>query len=84
MRTAPTLKDAILDLCTNQRRYVHGAVAYLVIQNDLAFWGYAVHHPGLKAIEQISDGAMAVAFNMVRELVDLVPDEILLSHRSSR
>lgn len=82
MRTAPTFKDAILDLCTNQRRYVHGAVAYLVIQNDIAFWGYAVHHPDLKTIEQISDGAMAVAFNMARELVDLVPDEILLSHRA--
>ena len=62
MRTAPTLKDAILDLCTNQRRYVRGAVTYLVIQNDIAFWGYAVHHPGMKAIEQIGDGAMAVAF----------------------
>ena len=82
MRTAPTLKDAILDLCTNQRRYVRGAVAYLVIQNDIAFWGYAVHHTGLKAIEQIGDGAMAVAFNMMRELVGMVPDEILLSHRA--
>jgi len=42
MQTAPTLKDAILDLCTNQRRYVRGAVTYLVIQNEVAFWGYAV------------------------------------------
>jgi AraC-like DNA-binding protein len=82
MRTAPTLKDAILDLCTNQRRYVRGAVTYLVIQNDIAFWGYAIHHPGMKAIEQIGDGAMAVAFNMMRELVGAVPDEILTSRRA--
>jgi AraC-like DNA-binding protein len=82
MRTAPTLKDAILDLCTNQRRYVHGAVTYLVIQNDIAFWGYAVHYPGMQAIEQISDGAIAVGFNMMRELVDAVPDEILTSRRA--
>ena len=82
MRTAPTLKDAILDLCTNQRRYVRGAVTYLVIQNDIAFWGYAIHHPGMKTIDQIGDGAMAAGFSFMRELVDVVPDEILLSRRA--
>jgi AraC-like DNA-binding protein len=82
MRTAPTLKDAILDLCINQRRYVRGAVAYLVIQSDIAFWGYAVHHPGMMAVEQVGDGAMAIAFNMMRELVGIGPDEILTSRRA--
>jgi AraC-like DNA-binding protein len=82
MQTAPTLKDAILDLCTNQRRYVRGAVAYLVIQNDIAFWGYAVHHPGMPAIEQVSDGAIAVGFNIMRELVGAAPDEVLTSRRA--
>jgi AraC-like DNA-binding protein len=81
MQTAPTLKDAILDLCTNQRRYVRGAVSYLVIQNDIAFWGYAVHQPSMPAIEQLSDGAIAVGFNIMRELVGTVPDEILTSRR---
>jgi AraC-like DNA-binding protein len=82
MKSAPTLKDAILDLCTNQRRYVRGAVTYLVIQNEIAFWGYAVHHPGMKAIEQLGDGAMAIAFNMMRELVGDGPEEILTSRRA--
>lgn len=82
MQTAPTLKDAILDLCTNQRRYVRGAVTYLVIQNDIAFWGYAVHHPDVQAIEQVSDGAIAIGFNMMRELAGAVPDEILTSRRT--
>jgi AraC-like DNA-binding protein len=81
MQNAPTLKDAILDLCTNQRRYVRGAVTYLVVQNDIAFWGYAVHHPGMPAIEHLSDGAIAVGFNMMRELVGEAPDEILNSRR---
>ncbi len=39
MQNAPTLKDAILDLCVNQRRYVRGSVVYLVIQDETAFWG---------------------------------------------
>jgi AraC-like DNA-binding protein len=82
MQTAPTLRDAILDLCTNQRRYVRGAVTYLMVQNDIAFWGYAVHHPGMPAIEHLSDGAIAVGVNMMRELVGAVPDEILNSRRA--
>ncbi len=82
MQNAPTLKDAIMDLCTNQRRYVRGAVTYLVIQSDIAFWGYAVHHPGMPAIEHLGEGAMAVGFNMMRELVGAVPDEILTSRRA--
>ena len=82
MQNAPTLKDAILDLCTNQRRYVRGAVAYLVVQNETAFWGYAVHHPGMQAIEQAGDGAMAIAFNIMSELVGTAPDEILLARRA--
>src|SRR5215469_7241066 len=69
MQTAPTLKAAILDLCTNQRRYVRGAVTYLVIQNEVAFWGYAIHYPGVQALDQISDGAIAIGLNMMRELV---------------
>lgn len=79
MRSAPTLKDAILDLCTNQHRYIRGAVAYLTIQDETAFWGYAIHLPGIEAIEQIGDGAMAIAFNMVREFVGISPDHVLLS-----
>lgn len=39
--------------------------------------GLAVHHPGMQAIEQLSDGAVAVGFNMMRELTDTSPDEVL-------
>ena len=48
MQNAPTLKDAILDLCKNQNRYVRGAVSYLLIQDETALWGYAVHHPTMR------------------------------------
>jgi hypothetical protein len=79
MRNAPTLGDAILDLCTNQQRYIRGAVAYLVVQNQSAFWGYAIHHPEVPKIEQISDGAIAVGFRMLRELAGVSPSEVLSS-----
>lgn len=82
MRNAPTLKAAILDLCTNQRRYVRGAVAYLLVQNEMAFWGYAVHHPAIRSVEQLSEGAMAVARNMLLELVGVPPEQILIARRA--
>ncbi|WP_051346049.1 AraC family transcriptional regulator [Bradyrhizobium sp. th.b2] len=82
MRNAPTLKDALLDLCTNQKRYVRGAVAYLVVQDEIAFLGYAVHHPAMLAIDQLSDGAIAVGFNIISELSGTAPDEALLARRA--
>ncbi|MGY2906221.1 AraC family transcriptional regulator [Bradyrhizobium sp. URHC0002] len=82
MQNAPTLKDAILDLCKNQKRYVSGAVAYLLIQNETAFWGYTIHHPAMRAVEQVSEGAMATAFALTSELVGIPPDAILMACRT--
>jgi len=79
MQNAPTLKDAILDLCDNQQRYVRGAVSYLIVRGDTAFWGYAVYFPGMQAIDQLSEGAIAVGANMMRELTGVSPQEVLLS-----
>jgi AraC-like DNA-binding protein len=79
MRTAPTLGEAILDLCTNQVRYIRGAVAYLMVRDGTAYWGYAIYIPGMQAAEQIADGAIAVGTNMMRELADVAPDEVLMS-----
>ncbi len=79
MRTAPTLKDAILDLCTNQHRYIRGAVSYLTLNEGAAFWGYAVQQPNVAAIEVMSDTALALGFNLVRELTGLMPENVLLS-----
>jgi AraC-like DNA-binding protein len=82
MRTAPTLKDAILDLCINQQRYVRGAVTYLYVQNETAFWGYTVHHPTMQSADQISEGAITLAFNIIQELIGIPPYEVLLARRA--
>jgi AraC-like DNA-binding protein len=84
MQNAPTLKDAILDICKNQNRYVRGAVTYLLIQNETAFWGYAVHHPSMRAVEHISEGALAIACKMMLELVGVRPDAILMARRAPK
>ncbi len=79
MQNAPTLGDAILDMCANQQRYIRGAVTYLVIQNQAAFWGYAIHLPEVPNTEQISDGAIAVGFRLMLELAGVSPSEVLSS-----
>jgi AraC-like DNA-binding protein len=74
MRNAPTLGDAIVDLCTNQLRYVRGSTVYLVVEDRAALWGYGVHLPGTSAVDHISDGAMALGAKMFRELVHRQPE----------
>lgn len=77
MRNAPTVGDAIMDLCTNQVRYIRGAVTYLAVQGDVAIWGYGVSYPGIPGLDQVCEGAIAVGFNMFRELAQRGVDEVL-------
>lgn len=79
MRNAPTLGEAMLDLCKNQLRYIQGAVAYLMVRDETAYWGYTAYIPGIQAVEQINDGALAVGVNMMRELAGVSPDAVLMS-----
>lgn len=84
MRNAPTLGEAILDLCRNQIRYIRGAVAYLMVRDEIAYWGYAAYIPGIQALEQIADGAMVIGLNMMRELGGVSPDDVLLARPDPR
>jgi len=79
MQNAPTFGEAILDLVTNQQRYIRGAVSYLAIQNQTPFWGYAIHLPEVPNTEQISDGAVAVGVRLMQRLVGVSPSEVLLA-----
>ena len=79
MRNAPTLGEAMLDLCKNQQRYIRGAVAYLMVCDETAYLGYTVYVPGVQAVEQINDGALAVGVNMIRELAGVSPEAVLMS-----
>ncbi|MGO9431945.1 AraC family transcriptional regulator [Rhodoblastus sp.] len=84
MRNAPTLGQALFDICANQQRYISGAVAYLVVRNGTAYWGYGVHIPGTPAVGQICDGALGVAAKVLRELVGRAPELVLISRPAPR
>ena len=81
MRNAPTWGRAIQDLVDNQHRYVRGAAPYLLVRDGVACAGYAIHQQGIEGADQYCDGAIAVEFNMMRELCGALPDEVLLSRK---
>jgi len=82
MQTAPTL--ALWDLALSQARHVEGAVFYLRRMGDFSALCYAVHQPRTPAVNQISDSAIALAFNAVRELAGPVVIEVNLGHAQPR
>ena len=79
MATAPTVKDAILDLCVNQVRYIDGAVTYLSVQDGFGLWGYTVQVPGLRGVSAILDGSTGVRTRCLEQLANLRTDQIRLS-----
>jgi AraC-like DNA-binding protein len=78
MRHASTLGNAIAYQCVNQQRYVRGAVCYLIVQDETAFWGYAVQGPAMAGLDIIYDAAVAVGVKLMRELVGTSPQSVLI------
>jgi len=81
MRNARTWGDALQDIVDNQHRYVSGAAPYLLVRDGVATSGYTIYQPGTEGADHFRDGAIAVKFNMMRELCGALPDEVLLSRR---
>jgi AraC-like DNA-binding protein len=79
MQTAPTLGEAMLDLCRNQHRYISGAVAYLLVQGDSALWGYALEQAHVDGAALTCEGAVGIGCSMIEELTGHRPHQILLA-----
>lgn len=68
-------------------RYLHlhdrGAVPRLDVSGDMATLAYTISDPLLEGADQIADGAMAVALNIMRGLCgsNWIPSEVHLPHR---
>jgi AraC-like DNA-binding protein len=80
MGSAPTLHDAILDLCMNQIRYIRGAIAYLRAHDGVASWGYLLQRPQMTGFVQIVDAAVMIGRRMLHELAGVDPEHVLLNH----
>lgn len=83
MATAPTLKDALIDLTVNQIRYLDGAVSYLTVQDGAGFWGYALQSMPRHGLAPILDTAEGIAAAAVLSLTGRRAEEVRLSHAGS-
>jgi AraC-like DNA-binding protein len=84
MQTAPNLHFALSDLALTQARNADGAVSYLRRTEHFSVVGYAIYQPGVPAIEQIIDGALALAVSAIRELAGKVVLEVTFAHAEPR
>ncbi len=84
MRNAATLGQALFDLCTNQPRYISGAVTYLVVRDGTVFLGYGLHIPEMLSVGQICDAALGIGANILRELVGRAPESVLIARPPPR
>ena len=68
VRHSPDIESALLSLTHYLHLHVQGAAASLTRMDDMAFLSYSIYQPKVEASEQIEDGAVAVAFNILRSL----------------
>jgi AraC-like DNA-binding protein len=73
------LRSLILHLHLHDR----GAVPVLSVEPPIAMLGYAIYQSGVEGADQIYDGAIAIAFNIMQELLGPAwrPTEVLFSRR---
>jgi AraC-like DNA-binding protein len=81
VENSPDVGAALRNLILHLHLHDRGAVPTLTVKSGVAVFGYAIYQPGVVRAEQIYDGAMAVAFNIMAALCgpSWRPTEVLLS-----
>jgi AraC-like DNA-binding protein len=82
-RSAPDAGSALRSLVRHFHYQARGAVLALEVDGDLAVLSYASYQPRAEATDQVGDGAIAIAFNLLLELCgpDWAPIELRFAHR---
>jgi len=82
MQQSPDIATALRSLERFAHLHVRGAVIYLDVKDDQAFLGYSIIQSGVEALVQIEDGAVTIAFNILRNLCGptWLPSNILFAH----
>jgi AraC-like DNA-binding protein len=83
VRDSPNVEVALRRLATYLHLYHGGQVLNLDVSDDVATLGYAIHQPGVEAVDQIEDGALAIFFKVMRDLcgANWLPLEVRFAHR---
>jgi AraC-like DNA-binding protein len=83
MQHSETVDKALRGLVSHLHLYDRGAAPMLTVNGGIVILSYAVYVSGAQSVDQISDGAIATATNVMRALCgpDWVPSEVLLPRR---
>lgn len=71
MSHAPTLGTALRDLVDHQHRNARGSVVFLLDQGADILFGYAIYQSNIEAAVQLYDGAVALAFGIIRKAIGI-------------
>jgi len=82
-RYSKTAGDALRSLVRFMHLHVRGATTILTVDSDLAVLEYQIYHSRVPGNDQVGEGAVAVAFNILQELcgTDWAPVEVRFAHR---
>ncbi|SBT03490.1 DNA-binding domain-containing protein, AraC-type [Candidatus Accumulibacter aalborgensis] len=82
MRNAPDVITALNELVSNFDLHNRGATPFLEVSDETSLLGYQIYHRGVEGSDQISDGAMAIGWNIMRTLCgpEWLPAEIHFRH----
>ncbi len=86
VKYSPDVGTALRNLVRYAHLHVRGAVATLTVDGDSVTLGYAIFQSQVEATDQIGDAAVAVIFNIMRELCgpDWKPVQIRFAHRKPK
>ena len=81
--TPRTFRRRSADSKRTEHLYHGGQILSLEASRDVATLSYAIVQPGIKAVDQIEDGALAIFFNVMRNLCgsNWLPLEVRFAHR---
>jgi AraC-like DNA-binding protein len=82
-RYSPDVRSALHKLGTYLHLHNGAAVTSVLETDDVAVLAYDLNQPDIEAVDQISDGAIAILFNILRSLCgpDWHPVEVRFAHR---
>lgn len=79
---SPDVRTALRNFVLHLHLHDRGAVPTLEVQNETAMLGYTIYQKNVASTDQIYDGAMAIAFNLMKTLCGAKwqPSEVLFCH----
>ncbi len=82
-QSSPDVGTALRSLVRYFHLHARGGAPTLAVHGNSAMFGYDIYQPNVEAIDQTGDGAIAMAFNIMRSLCGSgwKPVEVLFAHR---